>query len=323
MTMRDRLLGQTGIRVSELCLGTMMFGAAWEWRANADEDDSRKIYEAYREAGGNFVDTANIYADGRSEEIVGRLIATERDAIVVATKFTLETAAGDPNSSGSHRKNLRRSIEGSLRRLDTDYVDLLWVHAWDQRTPIEETVRALDDLVASGKVLAVGISNTPAWVVSSAVTLARLRGWAPFCGVQVAHSLTSRTSEREMLPMAKALGLAVTGWAPLAMGMLAGKEIPWATDAQREVVKVVAEIAAAVGHTPAQVALAWSVHQGVIPVIGSTKVEQVQDSLGAAGLTLPDEHLARLDEVSAIDPGYPHDFLSLKVDILGPLETER
>jgi aryl-alcohol dehydrogenase-like predicted oxidoreductase len=319
MTMRDRLLGQTGIRVSELCLGTMMFGADWEWRANADEQDSRKIYESYREAGGNFVDTANMYADGRSEEILGRLIAAERDAVVVATKFTLETSPGNPNSSGSHRKNLRHSIEGSLRRLATDYVDVLWVHAWDQRTPIEETVRALDDLVSSGKVLAVGISNTPAWVVSSAVTLAKLRGWAPFCGVQVAHSLTSRTSEREMLPMAKALGLTVTGWAPLAMGMLAGKEIPWATDAQREVVKVVAEVAAELGVTPAQVALAWSVSKGVIPVIGSTKVEQVLDSLGAAGLAVPDEQLARLDAISAVDPGYPHDFLSLKVDTLGPL----
>jgi aryl-alcohol dehydrogenase-like predicted oxidoreductase len=319
MTMRDRLLGQTGIRVSELCLGTMMFGADWEWRANADEQDSRKIYESYREAGGNFIDTANMYADGRSEEIVGRLIADERDAVVVATKFTLETSPGNPNSSGSHRKNLRHSIEGSLRRLGTDYVDVLWVHAWDQRTPIEETVRALDDLVSSGTVLAVGISNTPAWVVSRAVTLADLRGWTPFCGIQVAHSLTSRTSEREMLPMAKALGLTVTGWAPLAMGMLAGKEIPWATDAQREVVKVVAEIARELGVTPAQVALAWSVSKDVIPVIGSTKVEQVLDSLGAAGLAIPEEPLARLDAVSAVDAGYPHDFLSLKVDTLGPL----
>jgi aryl-alcohol dehydrogenase-like predicted oxidoreductase len=319
MTMRDRLLGQTGIRVSELCLGTMMFGADWEWRANADEQDSRKIYESYREAGGNFIDTANMYADGRSEEIVGRLIADERDAVVVATKFTLETSPGNPNSSGSHRKNLRHSIEGSLRRLGTDYVDVLWVHAWDQRTPIEETVRALDDLVSSGTVLAVGISNTPAWVVSRAVTLAQLRGWTPFCGIQVAHSLTSRTSEREMLPMAKALGLTVTGWAPLAMGMLAGKEIPWATDAQREVVKVVAEIARELGVTPAQVALAWSVSKDVIPVIGSTKVEQVLDSLAAAGLAIPEEPLARLDAVSAVDAGYPHDFLSLKVDTLGPL----
>jgi aryl-alcohol dehydrogenase-like predicted oxidoreductase len=319
MTMRDRLLGQTGIRVSELCLGTMMFGADWEWRANADEQDSRKIYESYREAGGNFIDTANMYAEGRSEEIVGRLIAAERDAVVVATKFTLETTPGNPNSSGSHRKNLRHSIEGSLRRLGTDYVDVLWVHAWDQRTPIEETVRALDDLVSSGTVLAVGISNTPAWVVSRAVTLADLRGWTPFCGIQVAHSLTSRTSEREMLPMAKALGLTVTGWAPLAMGMLAGKEIPWATDAQREVVEVVAEVARELGVTPAQVALAWSVSKDVIPVIGSTKVEQVLDSLGAAGLTIPEEPLARLDAVSAVDAGYPHDFLSLKVDTLGPL----
>jgi aryl-alcohol dehydrogenase-like predicted oxidoreductase len=321
MTMRNRLLGRSGIRVSELCLGTMMFGADWNWRANADEEDSRKIFEAYREAGGNFVDTANIYADGRSEEILGRLIAPERDAVVVATKFTLEAAPGEPhpNSSGSHRKMLRQSIEGSLRRLGTDYVDVLWVHAWDQRTPIDETVRALDDLVASGKVLAVGISNTPAWVVSRAVTLAELRGWASFVGIQVAHSLVSRTAERDLLPMAKELGLLVTGWAPLAQGLLAGKETPFSTEAQRGVAAVAAEVARELGHTPAQVALAWSMAKGVVPVIGSTKVEQVRDSLGAAGLTLPDEQLARLDEASAFDAGYPHNFLQIKVDILGPV----
>jgi aryl-alcohol dehydrogenase-like predicted oxidoreductase len=297
----------------------MMFGADWNWRANADEEDSRKIYEAYREAGGNFVDTANLYADGRSEEIVGRLIGAERDSIVLATKFTLESAAGDPNASGSHRKNLRRSIEASLRRLDTDYVDLLWVHAWDQRTPIEETVRALDDLVASGKVLAVGVSNTPAWVVARAVTLAELRGWAPFCGIQVAHSLVSRTAERELLPMARALGLLVTGWAPLAQGLLAGKETAWSTEAQRALAAEVADVARELERTPAQVALAWSMAKGVVPVIGSTRVEQLQDSLGAAGFTLPEDHLARLDAASVIEPGYPHDFLALKVDTLGPV----
>lgn len=319
MTMRNRLLGRTGIRVSELCLGTMMFGADWSWRPNADEQDSRKIYEAYREAGGNFVDTANMYADGRSEEILGRLIAAERDSIVVATKFTLETLAGDPNSSGSHRKNLRRSVEGSLRRLDTDYLDLLWVHAWDQRTPIEETVRALDDVVASGKVLAVGISNTPAWIVSRAVTIAELRGWAPFCGVQVAHSLVSRTAEREMLPMAKALGLLVTAWAPLSRGLLAGKEVASATAEKLAVAKVVAEVAGELHRTPAQVTLAWSLHKGVVPVIGSTKVEQLQDSLDAVDVSLPDAQLEQLEAASAIEPGYPHDFLQIKADTLGPV----
>ena len=317
--MRERLLGRSGIRVSELCLGTMMFGADWNWRTNADADASRKIYEAYREAGGNFVDTANIYGDGRTEEIVGELVGAERDAIVVATKFTLEAVAGDTNSSGSHRKSLRRSIETSLRRLRTDYVDLLWVHAWDQRTPIEETVRALDDLVASGKVLAVGVSNTPAWVVSRAITVADLRGWEPFCSIQVAHSLVSRTAERELLPMANDLGLLATAWAPLAQGLLAGKEIAWATDAQRAIAGVVAEIAGELGVTPAQVALAWSLRKGVVPVVGATKVEQLHDSLGAVGVELPDDHLARLDAATAIEPGDPHDFLSIKADILGPV----
>jgi aryl-alcohol dehydrogenase-like predicted oxidoreductase len=323
--MRSRLLGNTGIRVSELCLGTMMFGADWSWRANADEQDSRKIYEAFREADGNFVDTADMYADGRSEEILGRLIAPERDAVVVATKFTLEGDPANPhrNSSGSGRKHLRHSIEGSLRRLGTDYVDLLWVHAWDQRTPIEETVRALDDLVTSGKVLAVGLSNTPAWVVSRAVTIAELRGWASFAGIQVAHSLVSRTSERDLLPMARELGLLATGWAPLAQGLLAGKEKPFSTEAQRATAAAASEMAKELGITSAQLALAWSMSKGVVPVIGSSKVEQVIDSLGAAGLTVPDEQLAVLDEASAFEVGYPHDFLQIKVDILGPVAPGR
>jgi aryl-alcohol dehydrogenase-like predicted oxidoreductase len=315
--MRDRLLGRSGIRVSELCLGTMMFDNEMGWRPNADQSGSRKIYEAYREAGGNFVDTANIY--GKSEDVLGEMIASERDALVLATKFTLESDPGDPNSSGSHRKNLRRSVENSLRRLGTDYLDVLWVHAWDQRTPLEETLRALHDVVSSGKVLAIGVSNTPAWVVSSAVTLAELRGWTPFCALQVQYSLVARTADRELLPMAAANDLAVTGWAPLAMGILAGKEVSFATPEQLGVAKIVAEVATDLGATPSQVALAWSIHRGVIPVVGASKPEQLSDSLGAVDVEFTAEALGRLEDASAIELGYPHEFLTLKVDTLGPL----
>jgi aryl-alcohol dehydrogenase-like predicted oxidoreductase len=314
--MRDRVLGRSGIRVSELCLGTMMFGSTWTWRSGADESASRRIYEAYREAGGYFVDTANIYGD--SEQIVGRLIGPERDAIVVATKFTLESDPADPNSAGSHRKNLRRSLEASLRRLGTDHVDLLWVHAWDQRTALEETLRGLDDAVRAGKVLAVGLSNTPAWVVSRAVTLAEARGWCTVSAIQVEHSLARRTAEREMLPMARSFGLAVTGWAPLARGLLAGKEVAQAKPHDIEIVGVVRQVAGELDTSPARVALAWTMRKGVVPVVGATKVEQLRDSLGAVDVNLSTEHLAQLDEASAVDLGYPHEFLELKAATLGP-----
>jgi aryl-alcohol dehydrogenase-like predicted oxidoreductase len=318
MTMRDRLLGRTGIQVSQLCLGTMMFNTQWDWRHGADERTVRPIYDAYREAGGNFVDTANMYGD--SEDIVGHLIAAERDRIVLATKFGLEVDPDDPNSWGSNRKALHRSIDASLRRLGTDYIDLLWVHAWDQRTGIDVTLRALDDLVATGKVLAVGVSNMPAWMVSRAVTMAELQGWTPFCAIQVQHSLTARTAERELFPMAEQLGLLVTGWAPLARGLLAGKEPSYPVpDHVREVATVVSEVAAELGTTSARVALAWTMQKGVVPVVGSTKVEQLTDSLGAIDLDLPEEQRKRLDDVSAIEPGYPHFFLQYKASSLGPL----
>jgi aryl-alcohol dehydrogenase-like predicted oxidoreductase len=315
--MRERLLGSSGIRVSELCLGTMMFDNDMNWRSSAGQAESRRIYDRYRSAGGNFVDTANIY--GRSEEILGPMIAGERDAIVLATKFTLETDPANPNSGGSNRKSLRASVEASLRKLGTDYIDLLWVHAWDQRTPMEEVVRALDDLVASGKILAIGISNTPAWVVSGALTLAQLRGWAPFCALQVQYSLASRTAERELLPMARAHGLAVTGWAPLAAGILTGAERANAKPHALAIGKLVVEIANEIGASPAQVALAWSLLKGVMPVIGATRAEQIDDNMGAANVVLSDAAIARLDAASAIEPGYPHEFLQIKADRLGPV----
>jgi aryl-alcohol dehydrogenase-like predicted oxidoreductase len=223
MSLGERVLGRSGLRVSNACLGTMTFGMSWGF--GADEATSRLVYDAFREAGGNFVDTANNYTNGEAEEILGRFLATERDEVVVSTKFTLPGAA-DVNSGGSHRKSLRRSIETSLRRLDTDYIDLLYVHAWDQGTPIEETLRALDDVIRAGKVLAIGISNTPAWVISRADVLAELRGWTQFCSLQIEYSLIGRTAERELVPMADALGLHVGAWSPLARGRLTGKPQP-------------------------------------------------------------------------------------------------
>ncbi|MGW0173629.1 aldo/keto reductase [Rhodococcus sp. NPDC003322] len=318
-----RVLGRSGIRVSELCLGAMTFGT--EWGFGADEDTSGQIYRAYREAGGNFVDTANNYTNGASEEILGRLVAAEREGVVLSTKYTLPTDAGDPNSGGNHRKSLRRSVETSLRRLGTDYVDLLWVHAWDRGTPVEETLRALDDLVRSGKVLAIGVTNTPAWVVSRSTAIAELRGWNAFCAMQVEYSLLARTADREFLPMARELGLATYAWSPLARGLLVGKGrgLDRLGPAGHRAVEAVAEIAAETGATPAQVALAWVRRQGVMPLIGARTVAQLRDNLGVVGVALEDHQVERLDKATRIRLGYPHDFLHERRAQLSPYQQFR
>jgi aryl-alcohol dehydrogenase-like predicted oxidoreductase len=310
VSVRLRLLGRSGIRVSELCLGTMTFGT--EWGFGAEESEARQIYAAYREAGGNFVDTANNYNQGTSEAILGRLIAGERDAVVVATKFGFPypTSAVHPNSSGSHRKSLRHSLEGSLRRLNTDYVDLLWVHAWDQCTPIEETMRALDDLVRAGKVLAIGISNTPAWVAAQAQALAELRGWSPFCGMQVEYSLAERSADRELVPMARGLGLAAMAWSPLGRGALGGQHDPERlSPVQQRALDAVLPVAKELAVPPAQVALAWVLRQGFLPVLGARRVDQIRDNLAAADVHIDDAQLSRLDVATRLDRGYPYDWL--------------
>jgi aryl-alcohol dehydrogenase-like predicted oxidoreductase len=270
------------------------------------------MYARFREAGGNFVDTANNYTDGNSEEIVGHLVASDRDAVVVSTKYTLATTA-DANSGGSHRKSLRTSVETSLRRLRTDYIDLLFVHAWDQKTPVEETMRALDDLVGAGKVLAIGVSNMPAWVVGRADLFAELRGWSRFCAMQVPYSLADRTPDRDLIPMAEALGIAVSAWSPLARGLLAGKPRPEGSPPPAPGVQAVIEEAASVasqlGTSPAQVALAWVMAHGCTPVLGATSVAQITDNLAAADLILEDEQVKRLNELSAVPMGYPVQFL--------------
>ncbi len=219
--MRCKLLGKSGLRVSQLCLGTMTFGEDWGWGANRDECNT--MFRLFVDAGGNFIDTANLYTNGTSERIVGELLKGHRDQFVLATKYTLNPRPDDPNAGGNHRKNLMQSLEASLKRLQTDFIDLYWVHAWDELTPLEETMRALDDAVRSGKILYVGISDSPAWVVSRANTLAEWRNWTAFVALQIQYSLIERTPERDLLQMAKAMDLAVTPWGILGAGVLTGK----------------------------------------------------------------------------------------------------
>lgn len=208
-----RLLGRSGLRVSPLCLGTMTFGSDWGW--GADRDDSRRIFDAYVDRGGNFIDTANNYTGGTSERLLGEFAEGKRERLVLATKYTLTTRPGDPNSGGNHRKSMVRSVEQSLARLKTDYIDLLYLHAWDETTPVEEIVRAMDDLVRAGKVLYVGISDTPAWQVARMQAIADLRGWSPLIALQIEYNLIERTVERDLIPMARELGMGVIPWSPL------------------------------------------------------------------------------------------------------------
>ena len=325
--MRYKLLGQSGLRVSELSLGTMTFGEEWGWGSSPDA--SQQIFNTYAEAGGNFLDTADGYTNGTSEKMLGEFIAADRSHFVVATKYSFNQRPGDPNAGGNHRKNMTQALEGSLKRLNTDYVDLYWVHAWDFLTPVEEVMRALDDMVRLGKVLYAGVSDTPAWIVSQANTLAGLRGWTPFTALQVEYSLVERTPERDLLPMARAFGMAVTPWSPLGGGVLSGK---YNTAAEEEgdpsrlriflqskvsernlrIAAVVVDVAREAGRSASQVALAWLRAQpgAVIPIIGARKFDQLVDNLACLDLVLSAEQMARLDEVSRIDLGFPHDFLS-------------
>ena len=316
--MRYTLLGRSGLRVSEAALGTMTFGETWGWGASRSE--CRRMFETFAEAGGNFVDTACNYTDGESEEILGELLEPERERFVLATKYTLTGRPDDPNAGGNHRKNLVRTLEDSLRRLRTEYVDLLWLHMWDGTTPVEEVVRALDDLVSSGKVLYVGISDTPAWVVSQAVTLADLRGWSRFVALQAPYSLLDRDVERELLPMAQSLDLTFTPWGMLEGGALTGKYLeesdeprrhsgvgPKTNGVAREVVAVAEEVEA----TPAQVAIAWVRAQPwhTVPIVGARTEVQLRENLGALEVELSPGQLDRLAEASGFRLGFPREFL--------------
>src|SRR5246500_5602001 len=219
--MKYRLLGKSGLRVSEVALGTMTFGDEWGW--GSPKAEAQKVYETYREAGGNFMDTANFYTGGTSEKFLGEFMQGHRESVVLATKYSNAAPGNDPSAAGNHRKNMMQAVEASLKRLQTDYIDLYWVHIWDGITPVEEVMRGLDDLVRQGKVLYVGISDAPAWWVAQANTLATLRGWSPFVGLQIEYSLVERSVERELIPLAQALDLGVTAWSPLSSGVLTGK----------------------------------------------------------------------------------------------------
>ncbi|MFD1500803.1 aldo/keto reductase [Streptosporangium lutulentum] len=320
--MRYRLLGRTGLRVSEVFLGAMTFG---EEQIGASPQEARRILDLYGEAGGNLIDTANFYSGGRSETILGELLTGCRDRFVVASKYTVSRDGGDPNAAGSHRKNLTLSLEASLRRLGTDYLDLYWVNLWDRHTPIEETMRALDDAVRAGKILYVGMSDAPAWVISHANTLAEWRGWTPFAAIQAPYSLLNRDIERELLPMAQAFGLTVAAWGPLAHGVLSGKFDPAAGPREstrisarslgaREhaVAQAVREVADEIGATPAQVAIAWTRarSRAVHPILGARTAKQLRDTLGALDLTLPDHAVRRLEAATDFTLGFPGDFLA-------------
>ncbi|WP_367391918.1 aldo/keto reductase [Lewinella sp. LCG006] len=322
--MKYQLFGHSGLRVSPLCLGTMTFGKEWGW--GSDAATAKEIFDAFMEAGGNFIDTADVYTEGSSERILADLISADRDHVVLATKYTLSNTTHNPNNSGNHRKNLVQSVEQSLRRLNTDYIDLLWVHAYDYLTPIEEMMRALDDLVAQGKILYVGISDAPAWVTARANTIAEFRGWSRFIGNQLEYNLTERTPERDLLPMSKELGLGVVAWSPLAAGILTGKynkddgkgsggRMEGTTsyrlnERNYNIAAKVVEIAKSLEVSPAQVALAWISQQGHIPIIGARTLEQLKDNLGSLDVTISAEQMQQLDEVSSIDLGFPHDFVT-------------
>ncbi len=319
--MRYKLLGKSGLRVSELALGAMSFGQEWGWGASREE--SKAMFDAFAEAGGNFIDTANRYTEGTSEKYVGEFVRGDREHFVIATKYTLFTRRDDPNMCGNHRKNMVQALEASLERLSTEYVALYWVLAWDFTTPVEEVMRALDDLVRAGKVLYVGVSDTPAWIVSQANTLADLRGWSRFVGLQVRYSLIDRTAERELLPMARSLDLGVTPWSVLGAGVLSGKYVrdPSASgrakdgaakkEGNLEIARAVVEVAEEIGCTPSQVAISWVRQQPgvIVPLIGANDRAQLKDDLGALEVVLDAERMRRLADASRVEPGFPHDFL--------------
>lgn len=328
--MRYRLLGGSGLRVSELCLGAMTFGEDWGWGSSKEE--ARKIYDAFLEAGGNFIDTANVYTMGSSERFLGEFMEGHRERIVLATKYTNAMPGVDPNAGGNHRKNMVQAVEASLKRLKTDYIDLYWMHVWDQMTPVDEVMRAFDDLVRQGKVLYVGISDAPAWWIAQANTMAELRGWSRFVGLQVEYNLLERAVERELLPMAKALGIGVTAWSPLASGLLTGKHMKGTEqdsrmssemmkgfkpkeDRHAAVIAAVVEMAKEMGISAAQLALAWLRHRSVpvIPIIGARKMQQFEDNLKSIEVKLSSDQVEKLDLVSAIDLGFPHDFYNLEL----------
>jgi aryl-alcohol dehydrogenase-like predicted oxidoreductase len=328
-----RLLGNSGMRVSPLCLGTMTFGT--EWGFGSDLEESRRILDVYADHGGNFIDTANLYTNGSSESFLGQILQNRRDRFILATKYSLCTDPTNPNAGGNHRRCLVRSLEASLKRLGTDYIDLYWLHAWDYRNSIEEVMRALDDLVRQGKILNIGLSDTPSWIVAEGQAIAKLRGWTQISAIQIQYNLVERTSEADMLPMAWHHGITPLAWSPLAGGTLSGKysredlqdgseekdgssrkgaleAMGQLNERSLAIVDVVKQIATEVNRTPSQVSLNWLVQQPgkPIPIIGARKLSHLEDNIGSLNFTLSPEQIDRLQQVSRFNLPFPHNFMA-------------
>jgi len=320
------LMANTGLRISKICLGTMTFGTDWPF--GSDKEESKSVFDAFLDAGGNFLDTANLYTETTSEKWLGDFIRGTgmRDELVISSKYSLRTYPDLINNSGNHRKNLVQSVEGSLKRLGIEYLDLLFLHSWDFTTDIEQVMRSLDLLVQQGKVLHIGFSDTPAWVLSRAQTIAEMRGWETISALQMEYSLAERTVEREILPMSDHFGMSFHAWSPLANGILTGK---YGADLADTPVRMhpgskrynernlmlgaeVKKVADKINQNPAAVALAWLLAKTphMVPVIGARTAQQVKEQLTCLDFTLPKEDLDHLDEISKIDLGFPFDFLS-------------
>lgn len=335
-----RSLSHSGLRVSPMCLGTMTFGTEWGW--GSELEDCRRIFDAYAERGGNFIDTANKYTNGTSENFLGALIRDRREQFVLATKYSLNLDPKNPNSGGNHRRAMMRAVEDSLKRLQTDYIDLYWLHAWDYRTAIEDVMRAFDDLVQQGKILHIGISDTPAWIVSEGDAIAKLRGWTAVSAIQVHYNLIERTAESDLIPMARQHEMATLAWAPLASGVLSGKynlkdledPSPEENSVGRknmvksqlnkrslEIAEVVKEMAVDINRSPSQVALNWLLQQPgkPIPIIGARTIAQMEDNLGALDFMLTSEQIQTLNQASTFAMPFPRNFIAPEQGIGRPV----
>lgn len=332
MTLTDfRTLGRSGLVVSPLALGTMTFGTP---RWGSADDVSESIFQAYVEAGGNFIDTADVYAKGRSEELVGGYVASRglRDQLVLTTKFGFNTQPGNPHAGGNGRKHIHQALEGSLRRLGTDYIDLYWLHVWDMVTPVEEVLQTLGDLVRAGKIRYFGFSDMPAWYATKAATLAQAHGVPGPIAMQMEYSLVARTLETEHVPAARECGLGIVPWSPLAAGFLAGKyeraEVgatgegrlsgpnPFGnskfSERNWQVLDVLRQVATEAGQPLAQVALAWALGRPGVSslIVGASKLAQLHDNLAALDIQLTPEQLRTLNAGSVPDQAFPEGFFS-------------
>ena len=326
-------LGNTGLRVSRLALGAMTFGT--ETGFGADRETSRSLFDLYVDAGGNFIDTADMYANGTSERWLGEFVRERklRDRIVIATKFTFNAEPGNPNAGGNGRKNILRAVEGSLKRLGTDYIDLYLLHSWDQVTPVEEVMRTFDDLVRAGKIRHAGFSNVPAWYASRAQAVAEARGWEPASALQMEYSLVERSIENEFVPLGTRYGMGIMVWSPLGSGLLSGKYKPSSdrhfgegrlqtvagtnipafakfTERNFHIVAELEQVARQIDRSMAQVALNWVANRpGVASVlVGATKLAQLEDNLRALDFTIPTKLLAKLDDASVLPGSYPYTY---------------